>query len=76
MLSYSISVGRNQLSEFSLSGSDERNSKEIKGSEGSHVGSFILFVYFRKRLNIFTSVVLSVTTHLGKIYLSVGINYV
>ena len=74
LLSSFVYVGRYQLSEFSLSGSDRRNSKEVKGSEGSLVGSFILSVYCRKRLNIFTLVVLSVTTNLGKIYLSIGIN--
>lgn len=64
------------MSKFNLSGSDRSNLKEIKGSEGSQVGSFILSVYCRKRLNIFTLVVLSVATYLGKIYLYVGINSV
>lgn len=74
LLSSSIYVGKYQLSEFSLGGSDERNSKEINGSEGSQIGSFILFVYHSKTLNFFTSIVLSVTTQLGKMYLSIGIN--
>jgi len=74
LLSYFVYVGRYQLTEFISSGSDERNSKEIKGSERSQVGSFISSIYCRERLNHFPYVVLSVTTHLGKMYLSIGIN--
>lgn len=51
--------------------------EQFKGDQGSErlqVSSFISSIYYRKRLNHFVSVVLRVTTHLGKMCLSVDTN--